>query len=82
MDFSKAVSDVSPNNKLAKKHGAAKIKTAQIMKSKGNQYSVLKKPYVLGVGLTRNFLVVIHIFIYVSMYLSSYHVKVTEALCI
>ena len=53
--FSKIVSNISPNSKLAKKNGAGKTKTTQITKCKGNQLSVLKKPNVHSVYLKRKY---------------------------
>ena len=51
--FSKIVSGVPSDRKVAKKYGAGKTKTAQITKGKGNQFSVLKKSNVHIVCLRR-----------------------------
>ena len=51
--LSKMVSAMSPDSELSKKYSAGKAKSAQIIKGKGNQFSVLKKPYVHSVCLKR-----------------------------
>ena len=51
--FSKIGSDMSPVNELAKMYGAGKTKTTQIIKGKGNYFSILKKPNVHRVCLRR-----------------------------
>ena len=51
--FSKIGSDMSPDSELAKKLGAGMNKTAEIIKDKGNHFSVLKKPNVHSMCLRR-----------------------------
>ena len=51
--FSKIGSDLSSDSELARKYGAVKTKTAEIIKDKGNHFSVLKKLNVYSVGLRR-----------------------------
>ena len=47
--FLKVVRGISPDSKLIKKYGAEKIETPLIIKGKGSQFSVLKKPHVHSV---------------------------------
>ena len=51
--FSKMASDMSLNGELTVKYGAGNTKITQIIRGKGNQFSVLKKPNVHNVCFRR-----------------------------
>ena len=51
--FSKIGGDMFPNSELAKKYGARKTKTTEIIKDKRNIFSILKKPNAHRVCLRR-----------------------------
>ena len=51
--FSKIVSEISPHSELGEKYGAGKTKIALIIKGKGINRLVLKKPKVHGVRLSK-----------------------------
>ena len=49
--FSKLGNDMSPDSKLAKKYGVGKTKISEILKDKGNHFSVREKSNVRSVYL-------------------------------
>ena len=78
--FAKMACDMSSDSQLAKKCGATKNKTTQIIKGKGNRFLVLKKLNLHSVRREENFSDVIHNFVFVSSTLLSCHQKATEVL--